>query len=62
MKCPLCGNEFQDDEAHCKGCPINRECSTVCCPNCGYQTIEKSGLINWFKKRFTGEENNAGNK
>ncbi len=62
MKCPLCGYEFDENEAVCKGCPVNRDCNTICCPNCGYQTIEKSGLISWIKKIFMGEKNNVSNK
>jgi len=59
MKCSLCGYEFSDDDARCKGCLINKGCKTICCPNCGYQTVEKSGIISWIKNRIMGDDNHV---
>ncbi len=38
MKCSLCGYQFREDEgrATCSGCPLNKPCHMVKCPNCGY--------------------------
>jgi hypothetical protein len=54
MKCALCGYEFDPDKNECQGCVMNKNCKTVCCPHCGYSTIEKSGIIEWIKKRAKG--------
>ncbi|MBN2418355.1 MAG: hypothetical protein JXL81_03140 [Deltaproteobacteria bacterium] len=56
MKCPLCGYEFSPDEAECKGCAINKSCKTICCPHCGYRTVEKSGILSWIKKVTGGDK------
>lgn len=62
MKCSLCGFEFSGDDALCSGCPVNSGCNTICCPNCGYQTVGESELISWIKKRFKGENKHVSNK
>lgn len=62
MKCALCGHVFSEDDAKCRGCSVNRNCSTVCCPNCGYRTVEKSGILDWIKKRFKGDDNHVSDK
>jgi rubredoxin len=54
MKCALCGFEFDPDKNECKGCAINKNCNTICCPNCGYSTVVKSGIIDWIKKAAKG--------
>jgi hypothetical protein len=38
MKCPLCGKEFEaaTAAAKCPGCPMDKKCRMLCCPNCGY--------------------------
>lgn len=59
MKCALCGYEFDPQETDChSGCPLNDRCSLICCPNCGYQTVDRSksktvGLIS----RLLGPKN-----
>jgi rubredoxin len=56
MKCALCGYEFDPDKTECRGCAINKNCNTVCCPNCGYRTVERSGIIDWIKRAAKGEK------
>jgi hypothetical protein len=61
--CPLCGHRF-DPRQHlaCGGCPVNKDCSMVCCPACGYSTVDasQSKLANWIaslgKKDKTREQ------
>ena len=54
MRCPLCGYEFDParEQAECQGCPLAKGCNLVCCPHCGYHTIDesKSGLLLLLKK------------
>jgi hypothetical protein len=36
----MCGFQYTPAEhASCKGCPIQKGCTMVCCPSCGYQTV-----------------------
>ena len=39
--CPMCGHTF-DVSSHlaCSSCPLNKGCDMVCCPKCGYNTID----------------------
>lgn len=47
ITCAMCGHVF-DAEAHtaCQACPLAKGCSLVCCPACGYETVDerRSGL------------------
>ncbi len=48
MRCPLCANEFEPAGLGCHAsCPFGRHCRLICCPNCGFQTVDetKSGLV-----------------
>ncbi|MFC1913493.1 hypothetical protein ACFLX7_04830 [Chloroflexota bacterium] len=51
MKCPLCGNEFREEEgqATCQGCPLSGACHMVRCPNCGYDMPLEPKLAKVFK-------------
>jgi RecJ-like exonuclease len=49
MTCALCGNRFEREEALCSGCPINKSCKIICCPNCGYQTVDDEKIRKGFK-------------
>ena len=51
MKCPLCGNEFREEEgkATCKGCPLGGACHMLRCPNCNYEIPEEPKLIKAIK-------------
>jgi hypothetical protein len=43
MRCQLCGFEFEAGlGSRCLACPLGASCTTICCPNCGYQTIDES--------------------
>lgn len=43
MRCDLCGAVFEKDERSCHaGCPLSASCGVVCCPSCGYQSIDQS--------------------
>lgn len=43
MKCPLCGFTFDRNDERCHaGCPLSAHCTIICCPNCGYQTVDDS--------------------
>ncbi|NLA74034.1 MAG: hypothetical protein GX846_00910 [Deltaproteobacteria bacterium] len=59
MKCVLCGYEFDPDENSCKGCALNKNCNSICCPHCGYSTVVRSGIIDWIKKAVKGDKNAA---
>jgi predicted RNA-binding Zn-ribbon protein involved in translation (DUF1610 family) len=46
MTCIMCGQKFDPkDQAVCQSCPLGKGCSMVCCPNCGYQTINPSQSV-----------------
>jgi hypothetical protein len=41
MTCPMCGCLFDPDEhVACQSCPLHKNCHLVCCPNCGYNSID----------------------
>lgn len=43
MKCALCGYQFDNAALACYGqCPLASGCHIICCPNCGYQTVDES--------------------
>ena len=50
MKCTLCGFEFEPTDSLCRGCPLKSNCSMVCCPNCGYQTVVDSPGIRLMRR------------
>ena len=65
MMCPLCGGEYTHAEMAChSGCPFNQGCNILCCPHCGYEYVEKSYIVDTFKKLFgkkiTDEKREAG--
>ncbi|MFZ5986331.1 MAG: hypothetical protein ACOYWZ_04280 [Bacillota bacterium] len=39
MKCSFCGFEFNIENSRngCAGCPMNKSCGKVKCPNCNYE-------------------------
>ncbi|MGI6605137.1 MAG: hypothetical protein ACOX2S_08960 [bacterium] len=39
LKCSFCGFSFdrEDGRGSCAGCPMNRFCQKVKCPNCGFE-------------------------
>ena len=67
IACPLCGNQFDKNAELCHvSCPMAEGCRIICCPNCGYQTVDESksttltfvrGL--WQRWRRDNPENKA---
>jgi predicted Zn-ribbon and HTH transcriptional regulator len=56
MKCALCGYEFTLDDVRCSSaCPLASGCPVVCCPRCGYQTLDesRSALVRLARKART---------
>lgn len=49
--CPVCGHRF-DPVVHgaCCACPLHQGCNLLCCPDCGYQTVDptRSRLARWW--------------
>lgn len=58
ITCAMCGHEF-DPAGHqrCSSCPIQKGCQLVCCPECGYETINihQSRLVQMIAKFFPQE-------
>ncbi len=54
MKCPLCGFEFNENDASkaCRGCPLAKACSLVKCPNCGYEFPSEPRTLNAMKNMW----------
>ena len=55
MTCAMCGTEFDPaTNPACGACPLHGGCATVCCPKCGYSTInpEQSKLVKMFAVLF----------
>jgi len=43
IRCQLCGYEFDETQASaCSSCALNPHCAVICCPNCGYQSVDES--------------------
>jgi Fe2+ transport system protein FeoA len=41
IACPMCGFRINTEESKsCQACPLNKDCSLVCCPNCGHMTVD----------------------
>ncbi|MFN3412660.1 MAG: hypothetical protein ACK42L_01170 [Thermoanaerobaculum sp.] len=39
VRCPLCGFSFPGQESCPAGCPLAKNCQTLCCPNCHYRFV-----------------------
>lgn len=50
VACPLCGSKYNRDQAKCSGCPIGKNCNVICCPHCGYQTVDDTYIKNIFTR------------
>jgi len=60
MKCGLCGNEFDENQAlcACKSCPMMKGCKLIKCPRCGFEmppTPKMPKWLNFSKKRRKDE-------
>jgi Fe2+ transport system protein FeoA len=41
LSCPLCGHSFNPaEEPGCAACPLHNGCNLVCCPACGYKSVD----------------------
>lgn len=52
QECPLCGFCFDAAQAACSGCAMIKGCSMIKCPNCHYEFVTESKIVNWFQKLF----------
>jgi rubredoxin len=55
ITCSMCGHIYDPKGLHsCVSCPINHDCSLVCCPNCGYQAVdlEKTKIAKFISSIF----------
>lgn len=57
MHCAMCGYEFEPSQLTChRGCPLGAHCMVICCPRCGYSTVDSAravvtrGLLRLFGK------------
>lgn len=40
IRCAMCGQLYDPDQhLACQTCPLHSGCNLVCCPSCGYQTV-----------------------
>ena len=55
--CPLCGFEFQAEDAVCAhGCPMRSHCALVRCPACDYEFAERPRRSSWLGRLFAASE------
>ena len=53
--CPLCGFEFEPEDAVCAhGCPMRSHCALVRCPACEYEFAERPSRGSWWSRLFGG--------
>ncbi len=49
--CPLCGFEFEPEDALCAhGCPLRSHCALVRCPGCDYEFAEGPRPATWLRR------------
>jgi Fe2+ transport system protein FeoA len=56
IQCPMCGQSYNPDQhIGCENCPLHSGCALVCCPTCGYQTVNlrKSKAARLVQSLFT---------
>jgi Fe2+ transport system protein FeoA/rubredoxin len=60
FSCTVCGHIFDPlEQTACQSCPIYQGCAMVCCPACGFTTLDhnQSSIVRWihrFSKRGNG--------
>lgn len=43
ITCTMCGLRFDPTEQiACQGCPVQGGCQLICCPDCGFETVDPS--------------------
>jgi len=55
MRCSMCGYDFDPSELACHAsCPLGAGCMVICCPRCGYSTVdpERSRLTRRLLRMF----------
>jgi hypothetical protein len=51
--CPLCMNRFGGNGELChSSCPMSHGCKMIKCPNCSYEYVEDSVVVDFFRKLF----------
>ncbi len=63
MRCAMCGYEFAQSELTCHAaCPLGVHCMVVCCPRCGYSTVDpaRSGLTRRVMRLFRRGKGSTG--
>jgi len=57
IMCALCGHRFDPEEyTACEACPLQSGCQLVCCPVCGFETINvhESKLARFLARLLPG--------
>jgi hypothetical protein len=61
ITCSMCGHRF-DPASHsgCRSCPLQSGCQLVCCPACGFETVnpDRSILARLAKRWLSPGEKN----
>ena len=59
--CPLCGAEYDRRACRHQACPMADHCQLLCCPYCGYKTVdtETSAAARWLQRLLHGERGGA---
>jgi rubredoxin len=58
--CPMCGHSFDPTQNQiCPTCPLNKGCSLICCPECGFENIDvsRSRLAMFIARLFPNPTN-----
>jgi len=59
----MCGHQYDPSEnAQCPTCPLNKNCQLICCPVCGYETVDvnRSGILRFITKLFDHQQAGKG--
>ncbi len=62
MRCAMCGYEFDATGLACHAsCPLSPNCAVVCCPRCGYSTVnpQRSTFLGWVQRILGRQETPA---
>ncbi len=58
VRCALCGREYAPGACRCQGCPLASHCQMLCCPYCGYRSVDAEGstAARWLRRLLGGKE------